>query len=116
MTEKEKRLQEIDIAIRSLLLNLAKKDETYEQVIGQIEILARERRYLTNAKSLVKVSPEEAAERMEVSPQFIREGLKQGKFSFGTSFTMTGNSYIAYIDRNLFENYIHGNLPYNIKI
>lgn len=116
MTEKEKRLQEIDIAIRSLLLNLAKKDETYEQVIGQIEILARERRYLTSAKSLVKVSPEEAAERMEVSPQFIREGLKQGKFSFGTAFTMTGNSYIAYINRDLFENYMHGRLPFNIKI
>ncbi len=116
MTEKEKRLQEIDEAIRNLMINIAKGDETYEQAVGQIEILARERRFLTEAKSLIKVSPEEAAERMEVSTQFIREGLKQGKFSFGTSFTMTGNTYTAYIDRQLFENYMKGKLPFNARI
>ena len=45
----------------------------------------------------------EAAELMDVSPQFIRIGLQRGVFTWGYAIRVTGQRYAYFISRQKFE-------------
>ena len=54
-----------------------------------------------------RISVDEAARRMGVTPQFLRLGLRAGKFPFGTAVKMEGRwSYC--INRTRFEKWMTG--------
>ena len=58
-----------------------------------------------------RLSVAEAAKRMGVSPQFVRIGLRQGIFPFGTAVKMSTRwtyyineeKFLAYITRSIIE-------------
>lgn len=50
----------------------------------------------------------EAAARMGVTPMFLRIGLREGKFPFGTAVRMPGGRWSYYINRQRFELYMAG--------
>lgn len=61
-----------------------------------------------------KITIAEASKRLGVSRMFLREGLKQGRFSFGTAVqtskatpTKKGN-WVFYINKIAFERYLKG--------
>ncbi len=54
-----------------------------------------------------KIPPTEAARLMGKSPQFVRCGLQQDKFPFGTAVKM-GKQWSYYINKNKFLEYISG--------
>lgn len=54
-----------------------------------------------------RVSVAEAAARMGVNPQFLRMGLRAGRFPFGTAVFM-GKRWSYYINRERFERYMAG--------
>jgi len=56
----------------------------------------------------VRVSVTEAAARMGVNPQFLRMGLRAGKFPFGMAVQMPGGRWSYYINRARFERYMVG--------
>jgi len=55
-----------------------------------------------------KISVDEAARRMGVTPQFLRLGLRAGKFPFGTAVQMPGGRWSYYINATRFEHYLAG--------
>lgn len=56
----------------------------------------------------VKISVEEAAKLMDVSPQFIRVGLQRGIFPWGYAVQITGRRYSYFINRAKFLEEIGG--------
>lgn len=50
----------------------------------------------------------EAAARMGVTPMFLRIGLREGKFPFGTAVRMPGGRWSYYINATRFERYLAG--------
>lgn len=61
---------------------------------------------------MMKISIEEASERMNVSKTFLREGLARDKFPFGFSLKMSKDSKrrMFYINKELFEKYLKGEI------
>lgn len=55
-----------------------------------------------------KISVDEAARRMGVTPQFLRLGLRAGKFPFGTAVQMPGGRWSYYINATRLEHYLAG--------
>ncbi len=56
-----------------------------------------------------RLSVEEAAKLMGASPQFVRNGLRQGAFPFGWAFlTPGGKTWSYYISRKKFEEFVGG--------
>lgn len=56
-----------------------------------------------------RLSVNEAARLMGASPQFVRNGLRQGAFPFGWAFRSQGNRTWSYfISRKKFEEYVGG--------
>lgn len=56
-----------------------------------------------------RISVTEAARLMGASPQFLRNGLRQGAFPFGWAFREPGNrTWSYYISRKKFEEFIGG--------
>jgi len=55
-----------------------------------------------------RISVDEAARRMGVTPQFLRLGLRAGKFTFGTAVQMPGGRWSYYINATRFERYLTG--------
>jgi len=45
---------------------------------------------------------------MGVTPQFLRLGLRGGKFPFGTAVQMPGGRWSYYINATRFERYLTG--------
>lgn len=45
---------------------------------------------------------------MGVTPQFLRLGLRAGKFPFGTAVQMPGGRWSYYINATRFEHYLAG--------
>lgn len=56
----------------------------------------------------VRISVDEAARRMGVTPQFLRLGLRAGKFPFGTAVQMPGGRWSYYINATRLERYLAG--------
>ena len=54
---------------------------------------------------IYNVSPNEAAEIIGSSPQFVRIGLQQGRLPFGTAVKMTSN-WVYHISLKLLKEYI----------
>ena len=55
-----------------------------------------------------RISVDEAARRMGVTPQFLRLGLRGGKFTFGTAVQMPGGRWSYYINATRLERYLAG--------
>lgn len=55
-----------------------------------------------------RISVEQAAAKMGVTPQFLRLGLRAGKFPFGTAVQMPGGRWSYYINATRFERYLAG--------
>jgi hypothetical protein len=55
-----------------------------------------------------RISVDEAARRMGVTPMFLRIGLREGKFPFGTAVRMPGGRWSYYINATRFERYLTG--------
>jgi len=55
-----------------------------------------------------KLSVERAAAEMGVTPQFLRMGLRAGKFPFGTAVQMPGGRWSYYINATRLERYLAG--------
>jgi len=55
-----------------------------------------------------RISVTEAAARMGVNPQFLRMGLRAGKFPFGTAIQMPGGRWSYYINAERFRRYMAG--------
>jgi len=55
-----------------------------------------------------RISVDEAARRMGVTPQFLRLGLRAGKFPFGTAVQMPGGRWSYYINATRLERYLAG--------
>ncbi len=55
-----------------------------------------------------RISVEQAAAKMGVTPQFLRLGLRGGKFPFGTAVQMPGGRWSYYINATRFERYLTG--------
>ena len=55
-----------------------------------------------------KISVTEAAARMGVNPQFLRMGLRAGKFPFGTAVQMPGGRWSYYINAERFDRWMAG--------
>ena len=55
-----------------------------------------------------RISVEQAAAKMGVTPQFLRLGLRAGKFPFGTAVQMPGGRWSYYINAKRFEHYLAG--------
>lgn len=55
-----------------------------------------------------RISVDEAARQMDVTPQFLRLGLRAGRFPFGTAVQMPGGRWSYYINRVRFERYLAG--------
>lgn len=93
-----------------------KKIADRQEALLEIERLARDTRWeIDHKRSSVRVTVKEAADRMDATEAFVRSGLRQGKFGFGTSCTITGDTDMAYIKRDLFEKFMAGNLPFNLQ-
>ena len=60
-----------------------------------------------NIKTHLNVSIAEAANLLGVSQQFLRCGLRQGRFPFGTAVKMS-SVYTYYINREQLMKYIGG--------
>jgi predicted DNA-binding protein (UPF0251 family) len=56
-------------------------------------------------ETVEKITIKKAAEIMQTSQQFIREGLKSGKLPFGTAVNPHGK-HIYYISPKLFYDYV----------
>jgi len=54
-----------------------------------------------------RISVDEAARRMGVTPQFLRMGLRAGKFPFGIAVQMD-KRWSYYINAQRFERYMAG--------
>lgn len=59
---------------------------------------------------MARLTVAKAAELMDVSVQFIRVGLQQGKLPFGTAVSISGGKYTYYISPELFTKYTGINL------
>jgi len=55
-----------------------------------------------------RISVDEAARQMGVTPQFLRLGLRAGRFPFGAAVQMPGGRWSYYINRVRFEHYLAG--------
>lgn len=55
-----------------------------------------------------RVTVTEAAARMGVNPQFLRMGLRLGRFPFGTAVQMPGGRWSYYINAERFRRYMAG--------
>ena len=55
-----------------------------------------------------RISVVEAARLMGVTPMFLRIGLREGKFPFGTAVRMPGGRWSYYINATRFERYLTG--------
>lgn len=55
-----------------------------------------------------RISVSEASRRMGVTPQFLRMGLRTGKFPFGTAVQMPGGRWSYYINATRLERYMAG--------
>lgn len=55
-----------------------------------------------------RISVVEAARLMGVTPMFLRIGLREGKFPFGTAVRMPGGRWSYYINATRFERYLAG--------
>lgn len=55
-----------------------------------------------------RISVEQAAAKMGVTPQFLRLGLRAGRFPFGTAVQMPGGRWSYYISATRFERYLAG--------
>jgi len=59
-------------------------------------------------KRVSRISVEQAAAKMGVTPMFLRIGLREGKFPFGTAVRMPGGRWSYYINATRFERYLAG--------
>ena len=58
-----------------------------------------------------KMLPQEAANRLGTSVEFVRKCLRDGRYPFGTATKLPGSSRWTYaINRDLFELYAAGKL------
>ena len=55
-----------------------------------------------------RISVVEAARLMGVTPMFLRIGLREGKFPFGTAVRMPGGRLSYYINVTRLEHYLAG--------
>ena len=55
-----------------------------------------------------RIPIEEAAARMEVTPQHLRLGLQQNRYPFGTAVLNPGGRWSYNIVRKRFEQYMEG--------
>lgn len=51
----------------------------------------------------------DAAKIMGVSPQFLRQALREDKFPFGTAVKSSENRYVYYINKARFHEYMRDN-------
>lgn len=56
----------------------------------------------------MRISVEEAARKMGVSPRLIHLGLQHEKFPFGTAIPTSKTRFTYYINRNRFEKWLAG--------
>lgn len=56
------------------------------------------------------VRVQEAARRMGKSKQFVRIALQQGLFDWGVATKVSGDKYSYYINREMFERYMNGEI------
>lgn len=52
-----------------------------------------------------RISVDQAAERLGVSPQFIRVALQQNKLPIGVAIQISGNRYTYHISPKLLDDY-----------
>lgn len=62
--------------------------------------------------NVAKITVCEAAKKMNVSSQFLRFALRDGKFPFGTAVKTSENRYVYYINDVLFNDYLKGDLSH----
>lgn len=55
-----------------------------------------------------RISVQQAAAKMGVTPQFLRLGLRAGKFPFGAAVQMPGGRWSYYINVTRLEHYLAG--------
>ena len=55
-----------------------------------------------------RITIEEAARMMEVTPMFLRLAIRKGLFDFGECLQQTGTRYTYYINRARFLRYLSG--------
>ena len=55
-----------------------------------------------------RISVDEAARRMGVTPQFLRMALRANRLPFGTAIQMPGGRWSYYINATRFERYLTG--------
>lgn len=55
-----------------------------------------------------RISIDEAARRMGVTPQFLRMALRANRLPFGTAIQMPGGRWSYYINATRFERYLTG--------
>lgn len=58
------------------------------------------------AKNPNRVSTEEAAKRMGVSPSYVRMGIRSGRLPFGTAVHTGNKNWTYHIVRAAFERYL----------
>lgn len=56
----------------------------------------------------MRISVEDAARRMGVTPMWLRMALRLGRVPFGTAVQMPGGRWSYYINRARFERYMAG--------
>ena len=55
-----------------------------------------------------RITIDEAARMMEVTPMFLRLAIRKGLFDFGECLQQTGARYTYYINRARFLRYLYG--------
>ena len=55
-----------------------------------------------------RISVEQAAAKMGVTPQFLRMALRANRLPFGTAIQMPGGRWSYYINATRFERYLAG--------
>lgn len=55
-----------------------------------------------------RITIDEAARMMEVTPMFLRLAIRKGLFDFGECLQQTGARYTYYINRARFLRYLNG--------
>ena len=55
-----------------------------------------------------RISVEQAAAKMGVTPQFLRMALRANRLPFGTAIQMPGGRWSYYINATRFERYLTG--------
>lgn len=62
------------------------------------------------------MSVAEAAKRMGKNPEYVRAGLRQQRFSFGTAVQSKSGQWNYHISRASFWQYQYGYIPEELKV